>query len=413
MKTQIEGLGIKDVARMTSPVGWLLLLRPVVYLLFSRKRDLDAYSAVDFSAMIFILYAFVAFIMACRAIFRSESGFGRTVVQNSAVIWFIAYSLFGIASMAWSVNYALTGFRAFECIALTLLIVAVIQDLFDRGDLKFVMMWSLLYCTCDTLCSLARTAQWTLSIGQLLQTSQMMSTCFFFIAIYLTPRRWYNWLAIVMSVFSMSTVAYIGLAFGFLSSFWNRGKTKYYAIIGVYVIMLITIAVGPHKILKDTIFFDKQDVSIEYSSGRDKLMDVTIKTMDENPWGLGFFAAEPYILYNKSLGAISAHNSFFSAGMGMGYAGIGVLAIFFLALFRCVFSRYIPKDYRAMLIGCFLVAFLHCMGNPSVGTRVFGAWMPCMYIFVLVCGFYVFGKYYELKERENDSIAYEEKTKQL
>jgi len=409
VKTQIEGLGIKDVARMTSPVGWLLLARPVIYMIFSRKRDLDAYSAVDFSAMIFILYSFVAFIMACRAIFKSESGFGKTIVKNSAIIWFIAYSLLGIVSMAWSVNVSLTGFRAFECIALALLIVAVIQDLFDRGDLKFVMMWSLLYCTCDMLCSLVRTAQWTFSVGQLLQSSQMMSTCFFFIALYLKPRRWYNWLTIIMSVFSMSTVAYIGLALGFISSFWNRGRAKYYALIGAYLIMLVIIAVGPYKILKDTVFFDKPEVSMEYTTGRDKLMDVTIKSVEEHPWGLGFFSAEPYILYSKSLGAISAHNSFFSAGMGMGYAGIAVLAIFFLALFRCVFSRYIPKDYRAMLIGCLIVAFLHCMGNPSVGTRVFGAWMPCMYIFVLVCGFYVFGKYYELKEPDVYGIAYEEK----
>lgn len=47
-------------------------------------------------------------------------------------------------------------------------------------------------------------------------------------------------------------------------------------------------------------------------------MDATIECVERYPMGLGFFAAEPYVLYAKNLGAISAHNSLFSAGMGMG-----------------------------------------------------------------------------------------------
>ena len=34
------------------------------------------------------------------------------------------------------------------------------------------------------------------------------------------------------------------------------------------------------------------------TSGRDYLLEVTLKTLEENPWGQGFFAAEPYVLYN-------------------------------------------------------------------------------------------------------------------
>lgn len=330
MKTQIEGISIKDVARMASPVGWVLLARPVIYLIFARRRDLDAYSSVDMSAMIFILYAFVAFFMAWRTIFKSESGFGKTVLSHSPLLWFIVYSMFGIVSMAWSVNPSLTGFRAFECIATALLIVAVIQELFDIGNLRFIMLWSLLFCVCDSICSIIRTMQWTFDIGMLLQSSQMMATCFFFIALYFIPRRWYNWFVIVMSVFSMSTVAYIGMGLGFISSFWNKGRAKFYAVIGAYILMIVVIAVGPYRIIKDTIFFDKNDVSMEETSGRDHLMEVTLDSLEDNPWGLGFFAAEPYVLYNKGLAAISAHNSLFSAGLGMGYAGIALLAIFFL-----------------------------------------------------------------------------------
>ena len=104
-------------------------------------------------------------------------------------------------------------------------------------------------------------------------------------------------------------------------------------------------------------------------------------------------------MYAKHFGAISAHNSLASAAMGLGIPGIIVLSLFFISMGVTVFSKHIPRDYRSCMIGCFCVAFVHCIGNPSVGTRVFGAWMPCMYIFVLICGMYVYDKYFEPIEK--------------
>lgn len=395
MKTQIEDFSVKDLIRSTSIPGWVLLARPVIYILFSRKRDLNAYSAVDFSAMIFIFYAFVAFIIGVRALSKSETGFGMAILRRSPISFFIAYSILGIVSVLWSVIPTLTGFRAFECIAMTFLIVAVIQDLFESGDLKYVVLWSLFYCCWDIIWSILRTAQWTLEIGNLLEASQMMSTSFFFMALYFIPRRWYNYLIIVMSVFSMSTVAYIGMGLGLISAFWREGRTRTIAMFAGFGLVIAIIGIGPYTILKNTIFFDKNDISIEETSGRNHLLEATIDCVENYPFGLGFFAAEPYVLYAKNLSAISAHNSLLSAGMGLGIPGILMLSIFFVALAIYTFSKYIPRSYKAIVIGCFCVAFLQCMGNPSVGTRVFGAWMPCMYVFALICGMYVYGKFYE------------------
>ena len=196
----------------------------------------------------------------------------------------------------------------------------------------------------------------------------------------------------------MSTVAYIGMAIGSISAFFNKGKTKFIALAGAFILLIAVLAVGPYTILKDTVFNDKESISINETSGRDYLLEITIKTLEENPWGQGFFAAEPYVLYKAHFGAISAHNSLSSAALGMGYPGLIIFAIFLTAMWVVTFSKYIDSRFRAILIGCMCVAFLHCMGNPSVGTRVYGAWIPCMYIFVLTCGFYIFGKYYEKRE---------------
>lgn len=400
MKTQIEGFGIKDLIKSTSLPGWILLSRPVIYILFSRQRDLNEYSAVDFSAMVFILYAFVAFIVGINCILRSPVSFGIDTLRKTPLSLFILYSILGIISMAWSVNPSLSGFRAFECIAMTVLIVAVIQRLFETGRLRYVILWSLVYCTWDILWSIFRATQWATEIGMLTEASQMMATSFFYMALYFKPRRWYNYLIIIMSVFSMSTVAYIGMGIGLISAFWEKGRTRLLAVVAAYGLFVAVVGIGPYTILKNTIFFDKNDISIEETSGRDHLMDIAIECVDDNPYGLGFFAAEPYVLYAKHFGAISAHNSLASAAMGLGIPGIIVLSLFFISMGVTVFSKHIPRDYRSIMIGCFCVAFVHCIGNPSVGTRVFGAWMPCMYIFVLICGMYVYDKYFEPIEKE-------------
>ena len=405
LSTQIPDFSIKDACRNTRIAGWLLLSRPVIYFIFSRKRDLDSYSAVDFSAMIFILYAVVSLIVGYRIIFGGKnSSLGRDILFRSPMVLFMTYSLLGIISMAWSVLPSLTGFRAFECIAMMILIIAAIQELFETENMQYVIVWSLLYCAWNIFWEVLHTAQWDSNLSALLEASQMMSTIFFFMALYFVPLRWYNYLIMIMAVFSMSTVSYIGMAIGAISSFWTRGHVKIMAIGAAFILLLAAIAIGPSTLVKDTIFFDKNDISMEETSGRDAIMDVCIECIEMYPMGLGFFAAEPFILYNANLQAISAHNSLFSAGMGMGIPGVVILSLFFLGVGYTTFSNKIDKNYKPILIGCFFVAILHCMGNPSVGTRVFGAWMACMYIFVLICSFYVYGKKYQ-NDYSNEQIG--------
>lgn len=405
MKTQIEGFKFQNLFKTTTLAGWVLLARPVLYTFFSRRRDISEYNAVDSSALVFIVYAIISFFVGYKVIFKSENNFGRDVLLRSPILWFMLYSGLCLMSMLWSVDVALTGFRTFECVAMTLLIVAVIQQLFERADLKYVILWSLFYCTWDIIFGLIRTAQWAPDLATLLQQSQMMATTFFFMALYFVPLKWYNYLVIIMSIFSMSTVAYIGMALGSISAFWKKGKAKFCVVFCATALTITILAMGPYRFLKETLFFDKADVSITETSGRDHLMTMTLDTMKDHPYGMGFFAAEPYVLYGHNFGAISAHNSLFSAGMGMGLPGVILISIFFVAVGYAAFSKYQNDKYKPMLIGCFCVAFLHCMGNPSVGTRVFGAWMPCMYMFVLISSFYVLGKYYSIQD-DSETLEY-------
>lgn len=373
--------------------GVLLLIRPLIYLLFSRRRDLDAYSAIDFSALVFIAYAFVCFIVAWKSLYKSKSPFGQLLMTKTPLVWFIVFTIYGGISMLWSVSFTLTAFRAFECMAMILLIAAIMQSLFTTCRTDKIIDWVILYVVVEILFSLLRTLRWTTSPSALLESSQMMSTVFFFLALYYPKKRWYHYLIMVMALFSGSTVAYIGMAAGSISVLWTNTKHKVPIFLGVLAVATTIVVIGPEKVLKETIFYDKESISLEETSGRDKLMEVAIETMETHPWGLGFFAGEPVVLYSRDLGAINAHNSLFSAGIGLGYIGVLVMGIFLIRMFFIVFSRKIPIQYRAPLIGCFFVGFLHCMGNPALGSRVFGAWIPVTFLFTLICSFYVYGRY--------------------
>lgn len=385
--------------------GIILLVRPLITFFLSRRRSMDAYSAVDFSAFIFIIYSFVAFYYAYKTLRESETGLGKIVLYNSPILWFLIYTGLCTLSSIWSVNPILTAFRSFECLAMALLIVATIQHLIENYSLNFLFKWSLFYCTINIIIEIISILKWARSFTEFREASQMNSTTFFFMALYFVPRRWYNYLIIFMSIISMSTVAYIGMAIGFFCTLWTNKKYQFFAILITICLTLAGITIGPEKILKDTIFFDKEDVSLSSTSGRDKLMDITIKTVEEHPLGLGFFSAEPYVFYHNHLYAISAHNSLFSAALGTGIVGLVAICIFFLKMGLILVRRNVYGKYYSILIGCFCVALLHCMGNPSVGTRVYpyGAWMAGMYIFVVICALYVCSKYDDIDTLSNET----------
>ena len=194
--------------------GLLLLVRPLLYSIFARRRDLNAYASVDASAVVFIVYAVICFFLAARELNRKEKTFGRDLFIHTPLLWLSLYTVLGMVSMIWSINLQLTGFRAFECMSMTMLMVAVVQNLFYHGGCKTVIQWTMLYVTVDIIFSITRALSYTTNVMMLLQTSQMMATTFFYMALYQSRKRWWNYLILAMSVFSMSTVAYIGMSIG-------------------------------------------------------------------------------------------------------------------------------------------------------------------------------------------------------
>lgn len=390
---------IISLAKSAGTCGWLLLGRPVLYLFITRKRDLDMYATIDASAFISIIYISLCFLAVLVESRKHYSDLSQKTLFLSPMVWFLIYTLYAFVSMFWSVNVQLTGYRAFECLTMMLLMLQVWRRLFVKCDLEKVLNWCLLYVAIAMICNIISKLRYTSSLMELLGSSQFLTTTFFFMALYHSHKRWIHYLIMVMAILSGSTVGYIGMAIGIVSIFWGKSKYKIPVFFIALAFSLFLVYYGPQRFVKDTIFYDKSEISMEETSGRDHIMETAIISLKQNPMGYGFFAGEPYILYQHFRGAINGHNSFFSAAMGLGYVGIVLLFIFFFGMFRVTFYRGIPRKYRQPLIGCFFVGFLHCMGNPGIGSRIYGSWMPVMLLFTLICSFYTYNKYYYNNKR--------------
>jgi len=123
MRTQIEGFGLKDFFRVVGLPGWLLLAQPILFILLSRRRALNAYASVDASAVVFIIYAVICFYVGYKKIVESNTGLSKLMLFKSPLIWLFVYTIVSFISSIWSVVPTLTAFRAFECLSMILIIL--------------------------------------------------------------------------------------------------------------------------------------------------------------------------------------------------------------------------------------------------------------------------------------------------
>lgn len=363
--------------------GVWLTLYPFVYLLLARKRALTDSAAVDASAMGFVLYTFIAFFIACKDLSRYKSREWLGLMFHSPLLWFVLYSMLALVSVCWSVDAKMTGYRTFEAFSMMILIVAALLNVTQKGGVNVLFNWTAMYAVLTIFAQFLTHAKSYFNLMYLLQSSQMFAPVLFYAVIFSTCEKWKKYIVVFFSLASGSTVSYIGMTFGSVS-FLNHKKAKLFAVVTFSTLAFAAAIVGPSVMLKETLFADKAEISLEHTSGRNHVMNTVMDTLPDNPLGNGFFAGEPFILYQYYSGAINGHNSFFSAALGLGYPGVLLMLFFFGHLGILVMFNKLPKHVKACLFGCFCVAFLNSMGNPGVGSRVYGGWMSTMYIYVMI-----------------------------
>ena len=388
----MEKLSIKRFFTVRGLPIKLLLFYPILIALISRQRDINDVATVDTSAVFQILFALVAFAVCMRELIRNS--LLRVLLSKSPLKWFLFYIIFGLFSAFWSLDVKLTLYRAFENLAFLLLIASSMTIIYTRLQsitliIKWILYYAVLFIVTGTL---KRVLLWDLPLFSIetLLLEQMNSTPFFFLVLLLPVGVFLRSLIIPLSVFSLSNTAYFGMFWGSLT----LGKANKSIKIVVTSIMLLFLTIGFFNgfdvLLQETLFYGKEGVGTEYTSGRDKIFEYSISEGLKSPvLGYGFVAGDTFVINKKFEGAIGAHNGFLSAFLGTGFIGLVLFTIFFIQMLFASRSRVLPDKYRTAFFATAVLVTVYTLGNPGLGTRVYGSWLSATLIFTMISMLYL------------------------
>lgn len=284
-----------------------------------------------------------------------------------------------------------------------LIIAATIKNLVVNCAYKDIMSWSVTYAFCVIGITFINGLRF--GIGGALYNSQFPATIFFYLAFYFAPTKYIKYPIMVIAFMCKSVTGYVGMALGLASLMFGKAK---YRVLGIAIAISILGAfyfIGVEKVLNETLFASKGGVIVNgtiddnKTSGRSRVWESTMELMNKEgrQWiGFGFVAGET-ILARSIIGlqVIGMHNGFLSAYVGTGVIGLVLFSMFILTSLILVFKNKIPKDYIPPLVACMCTVILHTYGNPGLGFRVYGAWMPSMFIIMLLIGFDFKSKYFK------------------
>jgi hypothetical protein len=393
-------ISLKDFVSSAGIAGGILLFRPVLMLFISRGRDPNQYDAIDASAMIQIGYTGIAFLAGFYYLIKSK--LFRIILFSTPLQYFFYYSLLGILSTIWSINPRISLYRGFETLAFQMLIVAVFTKLASRLDIQKMITWVMHYAVFIMLLSIYTSLQWSGLSMHTLFREQFNSTPFFFIALFF-PAVWYiRYFILAGSVLSQSNTAYAGMSAGLLA-FWEGKpwmKLLLFILLSGFIIALFVF--GTENILQNTIFYGKAGVGVEYTSGRNQLIEKSIPFIIKNPIiGYGFVAPEIQLITEHEIGIIGVHNAILSSLLGMGLPGLILLVMFFYGMFRISSVKFFTANQKTAFSGTVIIGLFHSIANPGIGSRLYGTWMPVVILFTLISTVYIVSKIQGLINENN------------
>ena len=386
---------IKDIFDIAGLPGWLLIGYNVVLTVFARAKA-DA-NAVDFTAIIFASYALGAGLYCYRQLLRTpqSSHFFKYLFFKSPILFFALYTVWCFISALWSPNMVLTAYRAVECFGLLIVIIATIDRLIQETNIEGVVLWSVVYAFLTVVFDFV-SALIKINMDYGLYHAQFTATIFFYLVFFYAPKNFFRYPVMLIALLCRSTTGYMGMATGLASLLFGSNKFKSWGLIMSLGILMAIGTLGIDKVLNNTIFVTKKEVikdgefDMAKTSGRDKIWERSIEMVEKKgkQWtGFGFVAGETAFTYSFiGTHVIGLHNGYLSAYVGTGLIGLVFFTLFMLGYFKsCIYKGY-PGKIRSLLIASMCLVFFHTLGNPGLGFRVYGTWMPAMFIVIMTLG---------------------------
>jgi len=385
---------IKEAFKLGGLPGYLLLGYYVIQFAFARSKSDMA--AVDTSAMIFAAYALGAGLYSFKQLSKgANKRFLSWVFTKSPVKWFGLYTLLCLISALWSPNLTLSAYRAVECIGLLLLNMSCVCYIIQRYDYRTIMLWSVTYAFLN-LCLTFANGIVRIDLNYALYACQFPATIFFYLAFYCAPKKYIKYPMMLIAFMCKSVTGYCGMVLGMCSFMFGNRKYRVMGILIAVAVIAAMSSMGVEQFLNETIFASKGGVIVngqidnDKTSGRSDIWENANEMMvhENRQWhGFGFVVGE-MMMAREFIGiqVIGMHNGFLSAYVGTGYIGLFLFTLFMVMVAWLTYRNHIPKEQRQVLIACVCVILVHTYGNPGLGFRVYGTWMPAMFIVMLTIG---------------------------
>ena len=379
-------LPIKELFLAAGLPGFLLFSRVILLYFVTRGREIENYSSVDSSAIVQIVFTTAVFFISCYLLYKEP--YKRRFLFSKPQIFLLIYILVCFLSMLWTPNVFITGYRAFESLTYFILLSLLASNLVLRIGIQDIIEWLMLWIVWNIFWSVALQIKFV-GVSYLIwpfRSSRLETPILFFIALFLAQRSIFKYVVLAFAILAISNKVYFGIAFGLLGLFFGDSKHKGWLTLIIISILGILLFIPLEELLKETLFYGRETVSMASTSGRDKVWTVAWNGFLQNPiLGYGYVSGENTILYNNFKGAISAHNFLFSGLLGTGLVGSLFLILYFLSAFKISISKYFPSSkWRPTMASTFIMSLIVSLTAPGIGGRIYGSWIPVVLVFTLI-----------------------------
>lgn len=384
LKTLNETLSVKGFFTVAGLPGYLFLFDNILKVIVARKRDIENYSAVDTSAVLQIVFVSIVFGLSFH-FFLIRKG---TLFFKKPLSYLLAFIFACFLSILWAPNISVTGYRAFESLTYFILIVWVLFNLSIRLTPQQIIEWTAYWIVWNILLDYVSILKITSLNGYHLffQSARTVFPMGIFFILLISKRKFFKILMVLFILFSLSNKVYFGLAFGLLGFLWGESKYKSYILILALSLVFLLLYLDIEDLLRNTLFFGRNSIDLTDSSGRNQIWNIAWHGVKENPTiGYGFVSGENSILYQSFTRAINVHNSFLSSLLAVGVVGTIPLLFYFISIVKISFSKVFPKKkWRTAIISTALMSITISMAAPGLGGRVYGSWIPVVFVFTLI-----------------------------
>ena len=388
MSSTSKLLSVKQLIKAAGLPGYFLLFNNILIFFVKRRRSLEEFSSIDNSAIIQIGFTFLIFGFAFNALFLKSTVRTKLLFVNPNK-FLLLYIIVCFLSAFWAPNITVTVYRAFESLTYLMLISWTVYNLSSRLDVQNIIEWLVFWGFWNIFWSITTNLKLggLDSLAYISDVARLSYPIAIFFALFLSKRKFFKYIILILAFFSFSNKIYLGFVMGMLGLLFGNIKNKGLIFLLIISLFGLLFFIDLETLLKSTVFVGREEISIENSSGRDKVWQLAWNAFKESPIeGYGFVSGENAILYDKFRGAISTHSFLFSGLLGTGLLGTVFLVLYYFSIFKIGFNTYWPKNkWKVAIIGTLIMSFVLSLTAPGVGGRVYGSWIPVVFVITVIC----------------------------